>query len=136
MASLDLGSNIPLYVQLAFVLQEQLFAGQLRQGALVPSEGQLEREFGVSRQTARSAVRILRDWGWVTTQRSRGTRVLPWPGPRVIEVPPGNVVRARMPTAAERAAGMLDAVPLLVISGPGRSEVADATRAVVITTAG
>lgn len=87
---------IPVYVRLAALLREQILAGTLAPGAMVPSEQYLASEYGVSRQTARMAAALLRQQGWVVTRRSRGTIVLPVPEPQVIEAEPGAVIRARL----------------------------------------
>jgi DNA-binding transcriptional regulator YhcF (GntR family) len=135
---IDVASAIPRYVQLASHLREQIIAGVLPAGAAVPSEAHLQAAYGVNRQTARSAVAMLRQAGWVVTHRARATIVLPPGPPKMIEALPGSVIRARLPTLAEREAhNVADAVPVLVITQPGGGEViADSSRAVIVITGG
>jgi DNA-binding GntR family transcriptional regulator len=45
----------------------------------VPSESQLEQEFGIARGTARKAIAVLRDEGLVITVKGRGSYVTPSP---------------------------------------------------------
>ena len=53
-------------------------------GALLPSEPEIGRAYGVSRQTARSALRALEQEGLVTVRPRRG---------RIVRVPPRRAVR-------------------------------------------
>ena len=65
----------PPYRQLAAIVAARIESGQLAPGRPIPSETQLCQEFGVSRGTARKAVRVLREDGLVFTVRGRGTYV-------------------------------------------------------------
>lgn len=67
----------PLYVQLAGILREMITSGELPPRSPLPSESYLQQEQGVSRGTARMAVRILRDEGLVITITGRATFVAP-----------------------------------------------------------
>jgi GntR family transcriptional regulator len=67
----------PLYEQLAAVLRQMIKSGELRPRDPVPSESQLQQEYGVSRGTIRRALDILRDEGLVVTIAGRGTFVKP-----------------------------------------------------------
>ncbi|WP_281179081.1 MULTISPECIES: winged helix-turn-helix domain-containing protein [Actinoplanes] len=65
----------PLYVQLADLLAGMIERGELAEGASLPSESYLQQEHGLARGTVRSAVRLLRERGLVTTAPQRGTYV-------------------------------------------------------------
>jgi GntR family transcriptional regulator len=65
----------PLYVQLADLLAKMIERGELKEGDPLPSESYLQQEYGLARGTVRSAVRLLRDRGLVTTAPQRGTYV-------------------------------------------------------------
>ncbi|GLY96996.1 winged helix-turn-helix domain-containing protein [Actinoplanes sp. NBRC 103695] len=65
----------PLYVQLADLLARMIERGELKEGDPLPSESYLQQEYGLARGTVRSAVRLLRDRGLVTTAPQRGTYV-------------------------------------------------------------
>ena len=65
----------PVYVQIADIIQRRIEAGELRPNRPIPSELQLQQEFGVARGTARRAVELLRQRGLVFTVPQRGTFV-------------------------------------------------------------
>ena len=67
----------PLYIQLADILREMITSGELPPRSPLPSESSLQQEQGVSRGTARLAVRVLRDEGLVVTITGRATYVAP-----------------------------------------------------------
>lgn len=73
--SLDKGSDMPLYRQLAFALINQIGSGQLQPGDRLPSERELANSLGVSRITARLAIDALLASGLVYREQGRGTFV-------------------------------------------------------------
>ncbi|MGI5269910.1 GntR family transcriptional regulator [Nonomuraea sp. CA-218870] len=86
----DPEGDSPLYQQVSEVLRLRL--AQSSPGAPVPSEAQIQHEFGVARTTARRAIRILRDAGLVHTIQGRGTFVGAYTG---IPAKPGNSSKYR-----------------------------------------
>jgi GntR family transcriptional regulator len=72
--ALDRSSSVPCYVQILQQLREEVLG--LPAGALVASERELAARFGVSRMTAREAVRILRQEGLLYHERGRGMFVV------------------------------------------------------------
>jgi DNA-binding GntR family transcriptional regulator len=70
-------SATPVYVQVAEILRSRIESGQLLPDRPVPSEAQLQQEFGVARGTARKAIALLRDEGLVVTVQGRGSYVNP-----------------------------------------------------------
>jgi DNA-binding GntR family transcriptional regulator len=75
--TVDPDSATPVYVQVANVLRARIESGQLLPDRPVPSESQLEQEFGVARGTARKAIAVLREEGLVITVKGRGSYVNP-----------------------------------------------------------
>jgi DNA-binding GntR family transcriptional regulator len=65
----------PLYEQLADAVGEQIKAGHLAPGQIVPSEPYLMGTHGVSRGTVRAAMRLLRDRGLIVTLPGKGSFV-------------------------------------------------------------
>ncbi|MGH3342386.1 MAG: GntR family transcriptional regulator [Carbonactinosporaceae bacterium] len=65
----------PIYRQLAEVLREKTENGEFRPRQMIPSEKQLQQEHGVARETARRAIALLREQGYVYTLPQRGTYV-------------------------------------------------------------
>jgi len=64
----------PLYLQLHDALAERIASGQWKPG-LIPNEGELAREFGVSAGTVRKALDLLEAEHIVTRRQGRGTFV-------------------------------------------------------------
>jgi GntR family transcriptional regulator len=67
----------PLWKQLAAVLRQMIQSGQLKPRDPLPSETQLQQEYGVSRGTIRRALEVLRDENLIVTIAGRGTFVKP-----------------------------------------------------------
>ena len=66
---------VPRYRQIAEILRARIEAGELEADRPIPSETAIQQEFGVARETARKAVKLLRDEGWVVTVPGLGTYV-------------------------------------------------------------
>jgi DNA-binding GntR family transcriptional regulator len=75
--TVDPQSATPIYVQVADILRARIESGQLQPDRPVPSESQLQQEFGVARGTARKAISLLREQGFVLTVKGRGSYVPP-----------------------------------------------------------
>ena len=69
-------SAVPVYRQLAGILRDAIVSGQLAQGAPLPSESSLMQEYGISRDSVRKAMDVLRDEGLVITVQGKGTFVV------------------------------------------------------------
>jgi GntR family transcriptional regulator len=76
---IDLYADEPLYVQLAGIVRRRIEKGELQRLDPVPSESSLVQTYGVSRDTVRRAMALLRDEGVVFTVPHRGTYVGPRP---------------------------------------------------------
>lgn len=72
---LDRRSAVPLYYQIYQHLLEQIHSGTLQPGQPIPSEPEIASSLGVSRMTARQAVKTLCDAGVAYSQRGLGTFV-------------------------------------------------------------
>lgn len=68
-------SPVPLYAQIQLRLVERIQAGILKPGDLLYSERELCEMFGVSRMTARQALKELCRSGYAFSERGRGTFV-------------------------------------------------------------
>ena len=66
---------VPRYKQIAAILRDRIECGELEPDRPIPSEVQIQQEFGVARETARRAVALLRDEGHVVTVPGMGTYV-------------------------------------------------------------
>jgi DNA-binding GntR family transcriptional regulator len=65
----------PRYAQLADALVDDIESGRYQPGDLLPAEGEIARDYGVSRHTAREAIRRLVEAGLVARRRGIGTWV-------------------------------------------------------------
>jgi len=72
---LDRQSIVPLYYQIQQCLLDQVRSGALKAGETVPSEGQISATLGISRMTARQALKMLCNMGVLYSERGRGTFV-------------------------------------------------------------
>jgi GntR family transcriptional regulator len=63
------------YLQLANHLKARIESGGLKQHTLLPPEGRLAAEYGMSLGTVRRAMKQLRSWELVYTLRGKGTFV-------------------------------------------------------------
>ena len=64
--------SVPHYRRIADTIESAIRSGALVTGARVPSERELSAEFGVSRMTARGALKALVDQGLVTSVEAKG----------------------------------------------------------------
>src|SRR6266581_1908261 len=71
----DRRSVVPLYYQIQQRLSEQICSGELKPGELMPSEQEIAARLGVSRMTARQALKSLCSRGLAFSQRGKGTFV-------------------------------------------------------------
>lgn len=73
--TLDHESTVPLYIQLKEYLREQIETAVYGAGSRLPSERELAQRFGVSRMTAREALHLLAQDGFVVARVGKGTFV-------------------------------------------------------------
>ncbi len=83
-------SSVPLYVQLAELLNEQLETRDYSPGDWFSSEGELEREYSVSKAVVRPAIRILESDGKLVRVKGKGIYV----APAKVSLRPVGIVRA------------------------------------------
>lgn len=72
---LDRQSAVPLYAQIEDVLRERLRSGEWTAGQRIPSESDLQKDFGVSRMTVRGVLNLLADEGLLHRVPGKGTFV-------------------------------------------------------------
>jgi GntR family transcriptional regulator len=74
--TIDKSGPIPIYVQVADELREQIGAGDYTAMGRLPSETDLMRHYGIAQLTARRAVRVLVGEGLVRVVPGRGTYLI------------------------------------------------------------
>jgi GntR family transcriptional regulator len=75
---------VPVYQQVAAILRRRIQSGKLGPHERLPSESDIVGTFGVSRGSARHAIQVLREEGWIYTRPQMGSFALPredWPQP-------------------------------------------------------
>ena len=73
---LDRSSPVPLHYQLKLSIVESIESGGYRQGAVLPTEREFERTYGVSRVTVRQALAAVEREGYISRQPGKGTTVV------------------------------------------------------------
>lgn len=68
-------ATAPLYLQVAHHLEARIASGEFGVGSLLPTENDLSVSLGVSRQTVRQAIGLLRSRGRLSARKGVGTRV-------------------------------------------------------------
>ncbi|MBR5306407.1 MAG: GntR family transcriptional regulator [Oscillospiraceae bacterium] len=72
---LNHNSSVPLYAQLAKIIEENILNGELKDGEKVPSENQLCKQYNVSRITVRQALAKLEQKNLLYSVHGKGTFV-------------------------------------------------------------
>lgn len=122
------------YKQVADALRDDITSGKFRPGRRIPAESYLSEEFGVSRNTIRQALTILRTEGLIETARPTGSRVRDPQERAVVEVPPGARIITRMPTEQERREfGIAHGVPVFEVEVDGEVQVLPGDRIAIET---
>ncbi|MDT8902573.1 GntR family transcriptional regulator [Anaeroselena agilis] len=66
---------IPAYYRLADDIKRQIETGELKDGDMIPTEGQLGETYGISRMTVRHGLALLAEAGLIETVKGKGTFV-------------------------------------------------------------
>ncbi len=75
--SLDIGSSIPIYVQLRNQIVTGIGRGELKEGERLPTVRQLAQDAGVNTMTVNKTYQLLKTEGFITVDRRRGATVSP-----------------------------------------------------------
>ncbi|OZC55905.1 GntR family transcriptional regulator [Rhodococcus sp. 06-621-2] len=77
--AVDRSDGRPLHVQVRDCLHAEISSGRLQPGSALPTEDELQRQFGVARSVIRQALGSLVDIGLINRSRGRGSVVAPTP---------------------------------------------------------
>ena len=75
--SLDISSNIPIYVQLRNQIVTGIGKGELHVGETLPSVRQMASDAGVNTMTVNKTYQILKAEGFIEIDRRKGAKILP-----------------------------------------------------------
>lgn len=110
--------------QLARIVRAQIDSGELEPGGRVPSEVALAQQHGISRDTVRRAMAVLRAEGRIVVTPGRATRVSDHVEPVAVKVPRGATVTGRLPSPSEQVEfGIGEAVWVFVVEFGGKMKV-------------
>ena len=110
------GSDVPIYLQLRNQIVAGISDGRLAPGERLPTVRALAEELGVNVMTVNKAYQLLKQEGFLCTDRRNGARVREWPGEETGTLPPESVERLRILAAEARARGM-DRADFLALCG-------------------
>ncbi|NLC96704.1 MAG: GntR family transcriptional regulator [Erysipelotrichaceae bacterium] len=68
--------SLPLYIQIKHIIKADIIEGKYNYGDLIPTELQIQKEYEISRITARQAILELENEGYVLRKRGKGTIVI------------------------------------------------------------
>ncbi len=109
------GGAAPLYAQIREAIRSKIQSGEMRPGAPIPPEVELQRIFNVSRQTVRQAVDALVSEGYLVRSRGKGTFVLQRrieePLPKLVSFTSEMRSRGAEPSTRSAAASWIEPPP-------------------------
>lgn len=109
-------SDVPIYLQLRNQIVAGISDGRLAPGERLPTVRALAEELGVNVMTVNKAYQLLKQEGFLCTDRRNGARVRERPGEETGTLPPESVERLRILAAEARARGM-DRADFLALCG-------------------
>ena len=116
--------HTPVYLQLAGLIREDIAAGRLAAGRMLPSESRLAQVHGIGRDAVRDALAELRSEGLIVTESGVGSKVREPVEREIVRLEPGDQAWVRMPTPAERRRlRILEGTPVIVVERDGEQTV-------------
>lgn len=73
----ELRDDAPRWRQVRDIIKQRIISGRYRPGSRVPSERDLQQEFGIAGTTAHKVLRALREEGLIYTEKGMGSFVGP-----------------------------------------------------------
>jgi len=83
--TIDLRSDIPIYIQIVEQVRQQIVDGGLKPGDQLPTVRALASDLRINFNTVSRSYRLLDEAGVISTQQGRGTYILEMPPPEVAE---------------------------------------------------
>ena len=100
----DFSSDVPIYLQLRNQIVIGISSGQLQAGEKLPTVRALAEESGINAMTVSKAYNLLKQEGYITTDRRKGAVVVPQG--EVSGVKPETIAALRLSLSELRLAGM------------------------------
>lgn len=73
---INISKSLPLYYKVYNILRNKIEEEEYEKGELLPTEPELQKQFGVSRVTVRKALEMLANEGFIMAKQGKGTVVL------------------------------------------------------------
>lgn len=70
---LKLNNRIPVYVQIAFYVKQQILLGKVSAGEPLPSRREIAAQLNINPNTAQKAFKLMEDEGYVITNGNQGS---------------------------------------------------------------
>ena len=83
--SIDLRSDIPIYLQIVEQVRQQVASGELKSDDQLPTVRSLASDLRINFNTVSRAYRLLDEAGIISTQQGRGTYILELPPPETAD---------------------------------------------------
>ena len=83
--SIDMRSDIPIYLQIVEQIRQQVVNGGLKPGEQLPTVRALAADLRINFNTVSRSYRLLDEAGIISTQQGRGTYILEMPPPEIAE---------------------------------------------------
>lgn len=123
-AHVDPYEHTPVYLQLAGLIRDDIAAGRLSPGRMLPSEARLSQQHGIGRDAVRDALAQLRSEGLIVTESGVGSRVREQVEREIVRLKSGDRAWPRMPTPDERRRlRILEGTPVIVVERDGEQTV-------------
>jgi len=84
--TIDLRSDIPIYLQIVEQVRQQVAGGELKPDDQLPTVRALASDLRINFNTVSRAYRLLDEAGIISTQQGRGTYILEMPPPETTEL--------------------------------------------------
>ncbi|HHV94876.1 MAG TPA: GntR family transcriptional regulator [Clostridiaceae bacterium] len=70
---LKLNNRVPVYVQIAFYVKQQILLGKVSSGNPLPSRREIAAQLNINPNTAQKAFKLMEDEGYVITNGNQGS---------------------------------------------------------------
>lgn len=72
-SDINLNNRIPVYIQIAFYVKQQILLGKVSSGDPLPSRREIAAQININPNTAQKAFKLMEDEGYVITNGNQGS---------------------------------------------------------------